>query len=197
MITFLLRIYLGKDFEAADKIREELKYDFGVHLDDRLKLWWNAVDGKNAVPDSVTEIKGEGNWDAPNPWRQIPTTPENDLCVNAELVSALLKQRDIARLEKDFKTADMLLEQARDAPDGDLTLRIHDESRTWRVWTNEPPPKRIQAELKEDNPRDKCIAYIRAVDPDKESDVLSLLDKFPGREWNVLKKLRQRYGKSN
>ena len=186
-----------KDFEVADKIREELKFDYGVHLDDRLKLWWNAVDGKNAVPDSVVEMKGSGSWDDPKEWRQIPTTPDNDLCVNSELVSGLLKQRDIARREKDFRTADMLLEQARNSPDGNLTLRIHDESRTWRVWTTEPPPKRASSEIREASPRDKCIAYIREVDPDKEGDVISLLDKFPGREWNVLKKLRQRYNNSD
>ena len=193
MISLRDKARIRKDFDAADKIRDDLKYDFGVHLDDRLKLWWNAIDGMNAVPDTLAAIKGDGNWKGPRSWRQIPTTPENDACVNADLVEGLLKQRDIARLEKDFKTADMLLDQARTSPDGDLELRIHDESRTWRIWTKEAPPKRSNAELRESGPYDKCIAYIREVDPSKESEVTALLKKFPGREWNILKKLRQRY----
>lgn len=187
---------LRKDFGTADRIREELKFDFGVHIDDRLKMWWNAVDGVNAVPDSIVQLKGDGNWKGPKPWRQIPTTPENDLCVNSELVEGLLKQRDIARLEKDFRTADMLLEQARSSPEGNnLQLRIHDESRTWRVWTEEKPQfSESRFERNPPNPRDKCIEYIREVDPNKEAEVTNLLDKFPGREWNVMKKLKQRYG---
>ena len=128
-----------RNYDAADDMRDQLKLKFGVHLDDRLKLWWASWDGGQTVPKTVSDIKGDGRWGKPNDWRQIPTTPENDLCVDADLVEGLLKQRDVARREKDFPTADALLEQARTAPDGDLTLRIHDESRTWRIWTEEKP----------------------------------------------------------
>ena len=78
-------------------------------------------------------------------WRQITTTIENDACVSADLVNGLLTQRDIARKEKDVKTADALLEEAKYAPKGadgmrdELTLLTHDADRTWRIWTTERP----------------------------------------------------------
>ena len=129
-----------KNYSASDEMREDLKFEHGVHLDDRLKMWWVSADGRS-VPNAVSSIKGDGRWGNLEPWRHIPTTPENDLCVSADLVEGLLRQRDIARREKDFATSDKLLEQARTSPDGDLSLRIHDESRTWRVWTDEAPPR--------------------------------------------------------
>lgn len=191
-----------KGYEASDKIRDELKDKYSVHLDDRLKMFWISPD--NVVPQSINEIKGDGRWGDAKPWRQIPTTPENDACVNPDLVNALLKQRDIARKEKDFKTADALLEEARTSPDGDLELRIHDESRTWRIWTTAPPPKVIyertatyanyERPIKRNlSPAEECIALVTKHEPSKLNDVKMLLSKFPGRESNILTKLKENY----
>ena len=176
-----------RNYDVSDALREELKFDFGVHLDDRLKMWWTSFDG-NQVPDSIKDIKGDGRWGDRQPWRQIPTSPELDACVDPDLVSGLLKQRDIARREKDFSTADMLLEQARTCPDGDLSLRIHDESRTWRIWTDEPPPKPETL-----SPVEQCLEIVQQHAPEKLDEVKTLLESFPGREYQVLKKIRQRY----
>jgi hypothetical protein len=176
-------------------MREELKTKCNVHLDDRHKLWWKSVDG--SVPDKISDIKSDGRWGAQKPWRQIPTTPENDACVDPDLVNGLLKQRDIARREKDFYTADTLLEQARTAPDGDLILRIHDESRTWRVWSEAPPPKPVRHVSQEDarlDARDQCHAIVSEHDPSKKAEVTTLLTKFRGREFTILEKLKERYG---
>ena len=183
-----------RNFDASDDMREELKYKFGVHLDDRLKMWWVSPDGRR-VPDAISEIKGDGRWGGLQEWRQIPTTRENDACVNADLVNGLLKQRDIARREKDFATADSLLEEARTAPDGDLNLRIHDESRTWRIWTDRPPPRELlygrQAEKK--TPAEQCIEIVSEHAPEKLPEIENMLERFPGREYSILKKLKQRY----
>jgi hypothetical protein len=181
---------IRRNYEAADKMREELKHEYGVHVDDRLKMWWTAAEGGSPVPDTIRDIRGEGGWGPKRPWRQIPTTPENDACVDPNLVYGLLEQRDIARKEKDFRTADTLLEEARTAPDGDLYLRIHDESRTWRIWTPEPPPRPVQHQM---TPAEQCIELVERVAPDKTDEVRTLLEKFPGREYNILKKLKQRY----
>ena len=150
------------------------------------------MDGKQ-VPKVLKDIKGEGRWGL-KPWRQIPTTPENDACVNPELVSALLDQRDIARREKDFSTADALLEEARTAPDGNLSLRIHDESRTWRIWTDAAPPRPVD-HPRDISPADQCIAIVEEFAPEKVDEVKQMLQSFPGREWQILKKIRQRYSK--
>lgn len=177
-----------RNYETSDNIREDLKSKFAVHLDDRLKLWWVSAD--NAVPTSVSDVKGDGRWGDQKPWRQIYTSRENDACVSADLVNGLLKQRDIARREKDFRTADQLLEEARDAPDGELYLRIHDESRTWRIWTTEKPPTAVEHAL---SPAEQCIAIVKEHDPSKIEEVTNLLKKFPGREWNILKRLQQSF----
>merc|ERR1719491_1673179 len=69
----------SRDYDTSDAIRNDLKQTHKVHLDDRLKTWWYSVD--DVVPQSVRDVKGEGKWGKraePAPWRQIPTTTEND-----------------------------------------------------------------------------------------------------------------------
>lgn len=182
-----------KNYDVSDAIREELKTKFSVHVDDRLKLWWNSVDGGRTVPETISDIKGGGRWGALKPWRQIPTTVENDACVDPDLINGLLKQRDVARREKDFETADALLEEARTAPEGDLCLRIHDESRTWRIWTEAPPPRPVRHADGQKSAADQCLDLVSEHDPEKVAEIEILLEKFPGREWNILKKLKKRY----
>jgi RNA recognition motif-containing protein len=188
-----------RKFEVSDRIREELKDNHGVFIDDRLKMWWTARDG-NKVPQTIEDIKGDGRWKLKlNPWRQIPTTPDNDACVNADLVEGLLKQRDIARREKDFGTADSLLEEARTSPDGELALRIHDESRTWRIWTAERPPEPVEHIIPKDpiearkEAAKECFNIVEEFAPDKINEITMVLSKFPGREFQVLKRLKNQY----
>ena len=189
------------NYEASDEMRDQLKKSYGVQLDDRLKMWWISWDGKD-VPENVASVKGEGRWGGLPSWRQIPTTLENDACVNADLVNGLLKQRDIARKEKDFRTADTLLEEARNSPGNSLQLRIHDESRTWRIWTDTPPPRPVHEiygkEQEEESvpalsAAEQCIAIVQANAPNKIGEVTKLLEQFPGREYNILKKIKQQY----
>jgi len=193
-----------RNYDISDKIRDELKQDHGVFIDDRLKMWWTSVDGKK-VPQSIQDVNPEGRWDI-KPWRQIPTTPENDACINPDMVEGLLKQRDVSRREKDFKTADMLLEKARTSPDGDLELRIHDESRTWRAWTESRPPVGrpydeggSRSEMPSDPVEAKraaareAAAIVKEHAPEKLEEIVQVLKKFPGREFQVLKRLKQQY----
>lgn len=179
-----------KNFDVSDNIREDLKKKFSVHLDDRMKLWWVSAD--NAVPKSISDLKGDGRWKLKD-WRQIPTTFEQDACVNPDLVFGLLRQRDIARREKDFTTADRLLDEANNAPDGELFLRIHDESRTWRIWTDTAPIRPVFHEKPRLGPSEQCIAIVKKYEPSKVEEVEGLLSKFPGREYQILKKLKQNY----
>merc|ERR1712238_354147 len=131
------------------------------------------------------------------PWRMIPTTPENDACVNPELVNSFLDRRDEARKRKEFETADRLLEEARTSPDNDngeeLYLRIHDESRTWRIWTTEKPSFRnsdsSSSDYDDNNKRirnlsasEQCIEIVQQHAPQKIGEVKGLLSKFKGRE---------------
>lgn len=213
-----------RDYETSDEIRDELKSKYNVHVDDKMKAWWYSVD--ESVPKRISEMKGEGRWGdkALKPWRQIPTTPDSDACVNADLVDGLLNQRDIARKEKKYTLADSLLEQARTSPENNLTLRIHDESRTWRVWTDEAPPKEIYQkrifrknsnenalenvipdsdgnsdessptkEVGKRNAADICLEILEKHDPSKIDEVKKLLAAFPGREGNILQRIKQNF----
>jgi hypothetical protein len=217
-----------RDYQTSDEIRDELRKKYNVHVDDKLKSWWYSVD--DAVPKPIADMKGDGRWgDKKNlkAWRQIPTTPESDACVDPDLVDGLLTQRDIARKERNFQLADTLLEQARTSPENDLTLRIHDESRTWRVWTDEPPPKEIyekktsrksatsgfsettervsstvdevdadasmDSQSTKPNATDLCIQLLEKYDPSKIDEVKKLLASFPGREGNILQRLKQNF----
>ena len=124
--------------------------------------------------------------------------------------TALLTQRDIARMEKDYYTADSLLEQATYAPSEEgFKLRIHDASRTWRVWSDAPPQPKVRerpysqsrssdtskegTEKVSMGPVEECMMLVMKYDPTKEGEVRNLLEKFPGREYNILKRLKQRY----
>lgn len=190
-----------KDYTVSDNMRESLKRDFGVHLDDRLKLWWVSMDGKQ-VPNSIIDANGsDGRWGKrQQEWRHIPT-PMDDGNLDIPLVQSLLKRRDDARYEKDFETADALLEQARTScPDGTTTLRIHDESRTWRIWTDEAPVFRKKRDDYYDDDddykpsvADECVSLVERHAPEKVEEVRQMLDQFPGREGNILQKLKQRY----
>jgi hypothetical protein len=182
------------NFKTSDQMRERLKEDYGVHLDDRLKLWWTDT-GRGGVPGAVSDIKGEGRWGSPRPWRQIPTDPASDALVDTGLVMRLLAKRDGARKRKDFKEADALLQRACDSPGGGLGLRVHDESRTWRIWTERPPPKKDGTPPGYDRltPGEMCIRVVEENEPDKVDEMRAMLAKFPGREWNIFKRLKGRY----
>jgi RNA recognition motif. (a.k.a. RRM, RBD, or RNP domain) len=189
-----------RNYEACDAMREELKEQYSVHLDDRLTMWWVGA----APPDLVEEVQSAGRWTrgapATSEWQQIPSTPENDACIDPDLIMGLLKQRDIARKEKDFATADTLFEKARTAPaEAHLSLRIHDASRTWRVWSEDMPRKSVRHDIErnpfpvESPPAEQCIAICLEHAPEKVDEIRKLLENFPGREYNILKKLKQRY----
>lgn len=192
------------NYKMSDKLRETLKEEYGVHLDDRLKLWW--TDTKHGgVPGVVSEIKGEGRWGTLKPWKQLPTVPECDALVDSDVVMRLLSKRDGARKRRDYKEADELLQKAYDAAGGGrpgagsgggLSLRIHDESRTWRIWTERPPPKKdgvAPSGYEKLTAGEMCIRIVEENEPDKVEEMKAMLRKFPGREWNVFKRLKGRY----
>lgn len=187
-----------KNYKMSDKFRNELKDEFGVHLDDRLKLWW--TDTKHGgVPDLVSDVKGDGRWGKQKPWKQIPTDEKNDALVDSTLVMDLLLKRDGARKKKDFNAADKLLARAVSCPSGGLTLRVHDESRTWRIWTERPPPRKNEtpAGYEKLTPEEMCLQIVEENEPEKVDEIKQLLKKFPGREWNIMKRLREKYKSSD
>jgi len=189
-----------RDYAVSDQMREELKEKHNVYLDDKMKLWWI----------SSSEEQGSERWRNHSLWRQIPTTTENDACVDPETVDNLLQKRDKARQKKDFETADALFEEARTCPDNNLCLLINDDSRTWRIWTEKPLPKPIiwndeekgkggDVESSDPPPKkgksiaDSCISLVAAHAPSKVEEIRQILKEFPDREEQIFEKLQQKY----
>ena len=57
-------------------------------------------------------------------------------------------------------------------------------------WTTEKPSTAAHHTL---SPADQCIAIVKEHDPSKVEKVTNLFRKFPGREWNILKRLQQSF----
>ena len=178
-----------KKYDASDEIRDELKQVYHVSMDDRFKLWWTS----STPPEEVMELKGEGRWKKKSlgEWRQIPTTPDQDVRVDAAKVEELLLQRDEARRRKDYNLADALLEQAKTSCGAGNKVQIHvqDDERSWRVWTEEKPHFA--------SPREQCLNLIQKYEPNRMQQMESLLDRFPGREYIVLRKLKDKFQQSS
>jgi hypothetical protein len=51
----------------------------------------------------------------------------------------------------------------------------------------------MPVEHKSLSPAEQCIALVQKHDPSKMGEVENLLEKFPGREWNILKRLQKNY----
>mmetsp|Transcript_38385 Transcript_38385/g.89239 ORF Transcript_38385/g.89239 Transcript_38385/m.89239 type:complete len:193 (+) Transcript_38385:729-1307(+) len=190
-------------------MREDLRDRHKIRIDDRLKMWW--VESEHGVPSIIEELKGDGGWKVKanaKQWRQIPTTEENDRNVDTERVIDLLTQRDRARKTKYYTKADALLEEARTSPRNGLVLRIHDDSRTFRIWTEEKPSfskirgekverrkvKRSEAEtFNASDAYKRAITLVMKYEPDKVEETKAILEKFPGRECEILDKIEGRY----
>lgn len=180
------------NFPAADAMRQQLRQEHGVQLDDRLQLWWWCEEQPSLnLPE----------------WRHIPT--EQDTAVDPAAIRSLLEQRDRARQRKDFTLADDLLEQVVTAPEPEgLTVRVHDQSRTWRLWVEARPRKPYSGhhqrtnsqqddndDDREASARNKCLELVHENDPSHLRDVLRLLEQFPAS--SILPRLRQRYSSSS
>ena len=75
-------------------------------------------------------------------------------------------------------------------PDGDLDLRIHDESRTWRIWTQERPHFPMSDVMMKKpvtkSVAQQCIELVNEHESSKVGEIKALLKKIPSREYNIL-----------
>jgi len=201
-----------RDWDASDGMREDLRNDYKIRIDDRLKMWW--VDCEDGVPQLVQDMKGSGGWGttakSKEEWRLIPTTRDNDANVDVGRVARILADRDKARRTKHFSKADALLEEAKTAPLNGFELRIHDDSRTFRVWTKEKPNfSKIrdekmtrrgarQSKIQESDGNfgsdyERAIALVTKFEPQKINEIKEILKKFPGKEKEILRKMEDRF----
>ena len=113
---------LSRNFKTADRIRDELKAEFNVFLEDRLRQW--SVGG-DFGPDSPS------NQDSQRfqPWQM---SPYSNPVLDKEQESAILMQlekRDNAKATRDFDMADDI----RDLLLRDFNVVIEDRPREWSI----------------------------------------------------------------
>lgn len=111
---------LSRNYKTADKIRDELKDDFNVFVDDRLKQW--SVGG-DFGPDSP------GNLDKNRPWSM--STFSEPLAHETQLdeIMAELEKRNEAKVARDFDKADSIRESLLN----ELNVALDDRLREWSI----------------------------------------------------------------
>lgn len=200
-----------RNYRTADAMREHLRNAHGVQLDDRLQLWW------------YSSRSGGDTEQQQQPWRHIAVPEWDDQVLGSSgdstadaiaHLTQLLHQRDAARRRREFGKADALLEQVVQAPTmPGVSIRVHDESRTWRVWVegrrgapgraDERPSKSHHSNKRadknnnyeEEEARRACLSLVHTQDPSKVREVLRLLARYPAS--SVLPRLQQRMTSSS
>ncbi|KAL1507809.1 hypothetical protein AB1Y20_007417 [Prymnesium parvum] len=89
----------ARDFDAADKLREQLSR-WGITLDDQNKLW-RAADGRSGPITAVNISELHAQKAAKSGAAHLPD----------EEIDRLVKEREQARFTSDYKTADRLRDQ--------------------------------------------------------------------------------------
>ena len=101
----------ARSFNVADNIRQDLMDLYNVAVDDRLRLW--SVGGNFGRRESKPAFTMATWCEAPD---------------NAEEIQALVEERDAARKERDFATADDIRDQLLS-----MNVKIDEKRRIWFV----------------------------------------------------------------
>ena len=109
----------ARSYQVADDIRDDLRNLYNVEVDDRLRLW--SVNGRFG--------KGFDTRRGPPPfvrarWSKVPD--------NEAYVQELVDKRDAARKNRDFDTADSVLEEL-----SSMDIEINDNRREWSFGKKE------------------------------------------------------------
>lgn len=106
-----------RDYDGADTVRDELRFDYNVIVDDREKSWW--VDDGQGDPQPGVKARGyekDGGGASANSE------------TNSQ-IETLLEERDELRRSRDFTGADAIRDQLRD----EFKVIIDDRQKTWWV----------------------------------------------------------------
>lgn len=119
-------------FKQSDRIRDDLIYRFNVFIDDT-SLQWSVG---NPFP-------GEKRWD--NKFRPFQIAKSSKVPDEIDEIQELLKQRDSARVNRDFKTADGI----RNRLEEEFNVYVNDKKREWSVgWTDNRSERKDVVEQK-------------------------------------------------
>lgn len=120
----------SKDYHSADNIRDELMDEFGVHLDDGLRMWWTSPDG--SLPAVYLEAKrGDGGkrWDST--WMKVKSGGENVTLSDEDnaTIGAMVMAREDSRRKRNYAAADRIREDLRRK----FNVYLDDVDHTWGI----------------------------------------------------------------
>ena len=105
-----------REFSTADSIRDELKYDYNVEIDDRQRLW--SVGGDFGFDESDRR--------EPGPYAMAPGS---ELPAEAEYIQRQVEAREQARNDREFALADEIRDELMDQ----YNVMVDDKVRQWAV----------------------------------------------------------------
>jgi len=112
----------GRDYSGADAIRDDLRAQFNVIIDDREKSWW-VDDGSNRASSGGG---GGGGGGGRNRGYELSGTAGS---ADVGAVEDLLNQREDLRRGRDFNGADAIRDELR----FDFNVIVDDREKTWWV----------------------------------------------------------------
>jgi cysteinyl-tRNA synthetase len=115
----------SRDYMGADRIRDDLRDDFDVHIDDRLREWsvgGNFGDQHNAQRAISQSMKTRG-------YVKLESSPDLSSPADEEYVQTKIDERQEAKKMRDYDTADSI----RDELLADFDITINDKLRKWSV----------------------------------------------------------------
>jgi cysteinyl-tRNA synthetase len=163
MIDERLAAKLSRDFDAADAIRDDLKDTYNVVVRDDLRMW--SIGGVFSPP--------------PEPYTMSSYSPPPE-GIDAGRVAALIEERDAARLQRDFRTADDIKVGLQE----DYNIVINDRLKQWSVGGNFGPNQ----EEKTTTSTSRGSVYARigggSVTPENQAVIEQLLNERASHQLN-------------
>jgi len=124
MVAERLSYKMSRDFEKADSIREGLRAQYDVLIDDRLKMWSVGGDfgeDHNARRDLAHKFATRGYIRSKS---SLPLSPEDEAYVQGRI-----DERSEAKRDRDFRTADGIREELLQEYD----VSVQDKIKLWSV----------------------------------------------------------------
>jgi cysteinyl-tRNA synthetase len=108
----------ARSFDVADEIQDELRRDFNVEVNDKLRQW--SVGGEFGMP---------AGFERKDKFAPITMAPSSEPSDDATTIQGLVDDREAARKDRDYGTADDILDELRDV----FNVTVDDKRRQWSI----------------------------------------------------------------
>ena len=127
----------ARDFETADRLRDQLQAEFNIRVDDKTREWRVMGPGAGMFGLAASHAPVSGGYGAApgmgggmgNVGHDYTRTPGDNAPVDVEKVNQILAQRLDAKRARDFTTSDALRDQLRN----EMGIEVMDREKQWCV----------------------------------------------------------------